>query len=151
MKGKKAQGGAGLTLAVASVLIVFIILIYIIFSSLITAGISLDAKKKSLELADKSRAETSLEAYLNTPVKILINNEEKEIMMSDLIRLAYYDRSYQNLLKEKTKQILDPVYSEYVLHAGLMEIISAAGRPSLAWRYIPSENPIKVIFGVIEE
>jgi len=151
MKGKKAQGGAGMTLAVASVVIVFILLIYMIFSSLITAGISLKVKKTSIELSEKNQAKTSLEAYLNTPVSITINNESKEILMSDLIRLAYSDRAYQKELQEKTHQILDPVYKEYILHAGIMEIVSGVGRPQLIELYLPSEEPIKVIFGIVGE
>ena len=151
IKGKKAQGGAGMTLAVASVVIVFILLIYMIFSSVITAGISLKVKTSSLDISEKNQAKTSLEAYLNTPVSITINNESKEILMSDLIRLAYSDRAYQKELQEKTHQILDPVYKEYILHAGIMEIVSGVGRPQLIELYLPSEEPIKVIFGIVGE
>ena len=55
IKGKKAQGGAGMTLAVASVVIVFILLIYMIFSSVITAGISLKVKTRVLTFQKKTR------------------------------------------------------------------------------------------------
>lgn len=151
-ENKKAQVGTTMTLGLATLIIIFLIIAFVIISTFIAGGISRGIKTESITMSSKEEALTSLFAYLQTPVSISIDEKEQEIIIADLIRLATVNRSYEKVLQEKSKEILDPVYKgKYALHALPLEIVSVIGRPSFAYTLIPSKEPIQVIFGLIEK
>jgi len=94
--------GPTLTLAVATVIIIVLLIIFFIFVQFMKPVSPGELPKVTL----KSQILPSLEAYLNTPVKV----QNQEIKMSDLIRLSKIDSSYKNVLESKTKGIFDKVY-----------------------------------------
>lgn len=151
-ENKKAQVGTTMTLGLATLIIIFLIIAFVIISTFIAGGISRGIKTESIAMSSKEEAITSLIAYLQTPVNISINEKEQEIIIADLIRLATVNRSYEKVLQEKSKEILDLVYKgKYALHALPLEIVSVIGRPPFINMLIPSKNPINVIFGLVKE
>ncbi len=149
---KKAQIGETMTLGLATLVIIFLIIIFFLISTFIGGGASKNIESESKAISVKEEAMTSLLAYLQTPANITINEKEQNISIADLIRLATVNRSYEKVLQEKSKEILDPVYKgKYALHALPLEIVSVVGRPSFVSMLIPSKKPINVIFGLIEK
>ena len=151
-ENKKAQVGTTMTLGLATLIIIFLIIVFVLLSTLIARGISKGIKTESITMSGKEESLTSLFAYLQTPVSISIDEKEQNISMADLIRLASLNRSYEKILQEKSKEILDPLYKgKYALHALPLEIVSVIGRPLFVYMLIPSKKPIQVTFGLIEE
>jgi len=149
-KNKKAQIGETMTLTVATFIIIFLLIIFILISSLVTANIFKKAKGESIKISAKESTLLSLEAYLQTPVNVKIDNIDKEIKISDLIRLAYIDDSYRKPLTEKTKEILNPVFgNSYNIHVYLFEIVSGPIGNIIVTTDIPAEKPIKIVFGAV--
>ena len=153
-KNKKAQIGETMTLSVATLIIIFLLVIFILISSLVTANVFKKAKGESIKISAKESILVSLNAYLQTPVNVKIDNIDKEIKISDLIRLTAKNDSYKTVLKEKTKEILNPVYGDKysISFAGEIQIdilgtlgISETNRVEMT---IPAEKPITVILGV---
>lgn len=154
IRNKKAEIGETMTLLVATFLLVFIFVIFILITTFITAGVSKQSQEQSLKMSAKESATASLFAYLQTPVDISVGGKQENMEIADLIRIAYSNEAYQEILKEKTKEILDPVYGKkYFVHAYPIEIIStfsALSEVNIVETLIPAEKPIKIILGVIK-
>lgn len=139
---KKAQIGTTMTYIVATILIALLLILLFVFSNFFKKDVGGEIEV----ISSKEESLVSLNAYLQTPVNVSVNEKEQIITMADLIRLADLDKSYKEILKEKTKEIFDPVYEKYVIHAYPIEIVSAVGRPIFVEMFIPSKKPIQIIF-----
>lgn len=156
MKNKKAQISEILTMPEATIIIIFLLIVFIAISLLITSGASKYSEKESIKISSKESALVSLQAYLQTPVDVEIDGATKNIKMADLIKLAVKNEIYQSVLKEKTKEIFYPIYGDnYFIHLSspLLEIVSTSAGISdfyIAEIAIPSDKPIIIIMGVIK-
>lgn len=97
MKGKKAQGEL-IPDTFALIFIVFLLIIFFMFSSLFW---SFSGKK--IEIGAKrhcsvSSGESSFYAFLQKPVEVEINGEKQTITNADLIRLSEIDPNYKSVL-----------------------------------------------------
>ena len=124
LRNKKAEIDEAMTLTVATFIIIFLLVIFILISSLVTADVFKKAKGESIKVSAKESSLVSLSAYLQTPVNIRIDNIDKEIKISDLIRLSKVNSSYKSLLESKTEEIFDSVYGKNyaVWSAGIFSI-----------------------------
>ncbi len=123
-KDKKGVIGETINLGLAAIIIVVLAIIFFIFSSLSKSGISGSLIEESENLMLKQEAEQSLIAYLKTPVQIKRNGIDQEITIADLIRLAKNEVAYEDILKSRTIEIFDSVYSEYYISVGDLVIRS---------------------------
>lgn len=140
MFNKRGAIGEGITIGITSILIVLIVIVYVIISSFIGNGISKDLTEYSGNLIKKQQAEVSLQAYFITPVEINRNNIKQEITIADLIRLSQIDKTYEEVLKSKSNEIFDKIYSDYSLHVGTLDIKSTDESTGIAAMKMASVN-----------
>lgn len=131
---KKGVIGETINLGFATIIIFVLAIIFFLFSSLAKGGISGSLTEESKVLILKQEAEQSLIAYLKTPVQIERNGINQEITMADLIRLANNEKSYEEMLRLKSREIFDLVYDEYSLSAGNFGIKATSENIGLASR-----------------
>lgn len=131
---KKAQVGTTMTLGLATLIIIFLIIVFVLLSTLIALGTSKGIKTESITMSSKEESSTSLFAYLQTSVIINVNEKEQNISIADLIRLWAKDRDSQKLyeekLKEETSKILDAVYACYELRIPYYETLTPYFAPN---------------------
>lgn len=110
---KKAQIGETLSLGMATIVIIFLLVIFMVFSSIITAGVPKDIEAKGKMIADKNAGYVSLMAFLNTPVEINMDNVKQKMIMSDLIRLALIDSNYEQFVENEAQNSFKDIFKSY--------------------------------------
>ncbi len=137
MKSKNAQLGATITLIVATIIIFFILVIFFYLSSAIA-----DAKfKKHADVvvgySNKEQALISLQAFLNTNIKIMLEGEEINISIADLIRLNEVLPGGDIILKEQAEKVFQPLGKCYFLKKKDVEAGNSAFRNELSVLLLP--------------
>ncbi len=102
-----SKKGIGLVLSEVWSILLFVILLAIFIFYFTFPGITKD-KTEEVSVIDSFSSNEQifvLESYLNTPV-------DDSRTISDLISLWLKDNSYEEQLKEETKEIFDPVYGD---------------------------------------
>lgn len=137
MENKKSQLGATLTLVAATIIIVFILIIFLYLSSTVA-----DFKfKKHADVvvgySDKGQALTSLQAFLKTNIKIILDSEEVEISIADLIRLNEVLPGGDTILREQAEKVFQPFGKCYFFKKERIETGNAAFKNELAILILP--------------
>lgn len=148
MENKKAQLGATITLIVATIIIFFILIIFFYLSSTIA-----DAKFKKhadvvISYSNKEQALISLEAFLKTPIKIILDSEEVEISIADLIRFNEVKAGGDLILKEQAEKIFKPFGKCYFFKKKDVEAGNAAFKNELAVLILPVDISRNVEVGL---
>jgi hypothetical protein len=137
MKNKKATLGATIPLIVATIVIMFILVIFFYFSSALA---DFKFKKHAEVVADyssKEQASISLEAFLKTPIKIILDSEEVEITLADLIRFNEVKAGGDTILKEQAEKIFKPFGKCYFFKKKDVEAGNSAFKNELAVLILP--------------
>lgn len=103
---RKSQAGSTITLIASTILIFFILLVFLSLASLFP--FSKINEGEVIKYSEKQQEFVSLQAYLNTSVKMNIENSEQEFAIKDIIRLwASGNNEYRNILEIESKEIFD--------------------------------------------
>ena len=137
-KNKKGVIGTTITYSVVTGVIVFILVVFFIFSSLPTALKSFFEKNKEISL--QSENQISLASLLKTNFPVEINGKQQNLSFTDIIRLGRLDNRYNTVAEEKRK-ILGQVYSDY-------EFDFVSSRVKNEYFVVPWSEPIIVSLGV---
>lgn len=137
MKNKKAQLGATITLIVATIIIFFTLVIFFYLSSTVA-----DAKfKKHADVvasySNKEQASISLQSFLKTPLKIIIEGEQVEISIADLIRFNEVKAGGDTILKEHAEKVFQPFGKCYFFKKKDVEAGNSAFKNELAVLILP--------------
>ncbi len=109
IKNKKGQLlGTGPALIVTTIIVVLVMIAMVLLVNLLAKPSEAVPAKISLTPS----ISTSLMAYLETPVVVIVGGKEEEMSMADLIMLAEMNISYGRFVDRETRNIFDPVYGE---------------------------------------
>lgn len=125
---------------VAFLLIIIVLIVFWVFF-VIPNSISI-SPTQSIVANEKIDADLTLLNYLRTNVTINGNS----MLISDLIRLYYNDKTYEPQLKAETKKIFDKVFSDYVYQLKIEnKIISESSKKySLGKKNLNANNIVPV-------
>lgn len=107
-KQKKAVGGEIIISFVSTITILVALIIFSAFSGIISKVKFRNTSSEILNSPASEQVNLFLESYLNTPLNIIVKNEEKRINLSELIILAATtdNPAYKTKLIDESQNIL---------------------------------------------
>lgn len=138
IKNKKAIIGESFQDITALGIIVFLLLIFFIFSKLIFGWTDSNIKEAIEQERINSQSHYALQALLQKPVSVNYNGIQQTMQFSDLIKLGSIDANYNSIIELEVKNSLDSAYN-YKFNKNSGSIF-----------FIPSKTPINATLEIIK-
>lgn len=150
MKNKKAQIGKILIWIVAALIIFFILFIFLILSN-IAFTLKFQKQGEVAKLINGDQAQFSLKNLLKSEAEVELDGIKQTIHISDLIRIYYYNESYENILIEESEKALEKFSGCYLLSLKDLEIGNYNLHPDNSYAIklpISSEDSLEIILNL---
>jgi len=115
LKNKKAQVGESLSDIVGLIAIVFLLIIFYIFSNAFFSFSEKDIKNMPEKQALHNQEHVSLDAFLQKQIIITKGTESQTITMAELIKLSKINLEYKTILDDEANKAFGAVYDFEIL------------------------------------